>query len=234
MDKHTLNAKVREISGRKVKKLRREGIVPANIYGTGFKSLSVQVDKKEFLKLFEEAGETSVVDLKTEKETYPVLIHNLQTDPVSSEPVHIEFLKIDLKKKVTANIPLEIVGESPAVKQGLGTLVSYVDEVEVEALPGDLVEKIDVDVSGLLEAEQSLAIKDLKYDKDKLAISNDPEAIVVKIEVQKEEPVEVAPVEPVEGEAVEGEGAPVEGEKSEGGSETTNKEETSKEEKPQG
>lgn len=218
MNKQTLNAKEREVTGRKVKRLRREGIVPANIYGTGFKSLSIQVNRKEFQKLFEEVGETAVIDLKTEKETYPVLIHNLQRDPISFDPVHIEFLKVDLKKKVTANIPLEIVGESPAVKQGLGTLVSYVDEVEVEALPGDLVEKIEVDVSGLLEAEQGLAIKDLKYDKDKLDITNDPETIVVKIELQKEEVVEVAPAAPVEGEAAPAEGEkPAEGETPEGG-----------------
>ena len=95
------------------------------------------------------------------------------------------------------------MGESPAEKQGLGTLVLYVDEVEVEALPGDLVDKIEVNAERLVEADQSISIKDLRYDKNKLEIKNDPETIVAKIEVQKEEPVEeIKPEEAEEGEGV--------------------------------
>ena len=221
MKKIELKAEKRSIVGRKVKKLRREGKVPANLYGSGFKSISLLVDAKEFSLAYKDAGETSVVELLVEKNTYPVLIHHTQLHPVDDKPLHIDFLKIDLKKKVTANIPLEIVGESPAEKQGLGTLVSYIDEVEVEALPGDLLDKIEVNVESLIEADQSLAIKDLVYDKSKLTVANDPETIVVKIELQKEEVVEVAPVAPAEGET-----APAEGEdgKPAGGQEESSEE----------
>ncbi len=227
MNKLTLQAEKREVTGRKVKRLRREGKLPGNVYGSDIKSEAVTVDVKEFSHIYEKSGETSVVELNLGKQILPVLIHNIQIDPVDSKPLHADFLKIDLKKKVTANIPLELVGESPAEKQGLGTVVSYIDEVEVEALPGDLVDKIEVNVESLMEAEQSLAIKDLKYDKSKLTITNDPETIVVKIEVQKEEPVEVTPPPVAEGE-VAPEGA--EGEKPAEGEEIIS-EETPKEEK---
>ncbi|KKR11283.1 MAG: 50S ribosomal protein L25 [Candidatus Woesebacteria bacterium GW2011_GWA1_39_21] len=191
MNKLSLKADKRTLTGRKVKKLRREGNIPANVYGFKVKSQAVTVGAKEFSEVYKSAGETSVIELAIGKETTPVLIHNIQHDPVDASYLHIDFLKIDLNKKVTTKIPLTIVGESPAVKQGLGTLVSYLDEVEVEALPGDLVDHIDVNVGSLAEANLGLAINDLKYDKAKLTITNDPETTVVKIEVQKEEPVEV-------------------------------------------
>ncbi len=220
MDKIILKADERKITGRKVKRLRKEGKLPGNVYGSDIKSEAVTLDEKEFLAAFKKAGETSVVELIVGKQTYPVLIHNIQVDPVNASTLHADFLKIDLKKKVTANIPLELVGESPAEKQGFGTVVSYVDEVEVEALPGDLVDKIEVNVETLTEAEQSISIKDLHYDKNKLTITNDPETIVVKVEVQKEEPVEV-PAAPVEGEEAAAEGAETPTEGGEGPAEET-------------
>jgi len=220
MDKIILKADERKITGRKVKRLRKEGKLPGNVYGSDIKSEAVTLDEKEFLAAFKKAGETSVVELIVGKQTYPVLIHNIQVDPVNASTLHADFLKIDLKKKVTANIPLELVGESPAEKQGVGTVVSYVDEVEVEALPGDLVDKIEVNVETLTEAEQSISIKDLHYDKNKLTITNDPETIVVKVEVQKEEPVEV-PAAPVEGEEAAAEGAETPTEGGEGPAEET-------------
>lgn len=224
MNKIVLKAEKRTLSGRKVKRLRREGKIPANVYGSDINSVSVTIDAKEFSGVYSKTGETSVVELTVGKDIYPVLIHNVQVDPVDAKLLHVDFLKIDLKKKVTANVPLEIVGEAPAEKQGLGTLVSYVDEVEVEALPGDLVDKIEVNVASLVEADQSLAIKDLHYDKDKLTITNDPETIVVKVELQKEEVVEVKPVE-AEAVPVEGEGEkPAEGAVEEGKAESPKEE----------
>ena len=212
MEKIELKAQKRKELGRKVNKLRRVGIIPANIYGSGFKSESVQVNFKEFAAIYKRAGETSVVELAIdgEKKELPVLIHNVQMDPVGDLPIHVDFLKIDLTKKVTADVPLELIGESPAEKQGIGTLVQYLDEIEVEALPGDLPEKIAVDVSDLTDVDQSIMVKDLSYDKAKVDIKENPEEVVAKIEVQKVEVVEAPPAAP-EGEVpVEGE-IPTEG-----------------------
>lgn len=214
MPKTTLKAEKRKTEGRKVKTLRKEGILPGNVYGKKVKSLSVQVNLKEFEKMYKEIGETGLLMLNIGDEERPVLIHNLQLDPVSDAPIHVDFLQVDLKEKVEADIPVELSGESPAEKQVVGTVVQYINEVKVEALPTDLPERFEVDITSLSEVDQSILVKDIKYDKTKIEIKGDLEAIVAKVEPPQKEEVVEAPVAP-EGEVVEGE-APVEGEKPSG------------------
>ena len=198
MDKLTLNAEKRKLTGRKVKHLRKEGKLPANIYGKKTKSTSIQINEKEFEEVFKKAGETSLVEISLEKGKKPVLIHNVQTSPLTDKTIHVDFLQVDLKEKVTAQVPVELVGESPAEKQGLGTVVQYIDEIEVEALPTDLPEKFDVDVTGLKQADDAVFIKELNIkDKRKVDIKEDAEGIIVKVEEVKEEVEEVAPAEEV-------------------------------------
>jgi len=196
--KNTLSLKVekRDVLGKKVKKLRREGLIPANIYGRKVKSEAVSVQKSDFEKVFKEAGETQIVSLELGKEKRPVLIHNIQKDPVTEDIIHIDFLQVDLKEKVTASIPVVGIGESPVEKQGLGTVVFYIDEIEVEALPTDLPEKMEVDLSSLQEVDQAILVKDLAFDTSKVEVKASPDEVVVKVEPVKEETVEeAAPVE---------------------------------------
>lgn len=210
MPKTVLSAELRKLEGRKVKKLRKEGILPGNISGKKVKSQSVQVNLKDFEKVYKEIGETGLLTLSVGKDEKPVLIHNLQLNPISDDPIHVDFLQVDLKEKVEADIPVEMTGESPAEKQSIGTVVQYVNEIKVEALPGDLPEKFLVDVSALSEVDQAILIKDLKYDKAKVEIKTDIEEIVAKVEPPQKEEV-VAPPAPAEGEVpAEGE-APAEG-----------------------
>ena len=220
MNKTTLEAKVRKITGRKVKTLRKEGLIPANIYGKKVKSQAIQVMALDFKKAYEEAGETGLISLKVQgekgkAEDRAVLVSNVQIDPLSDAAVHVDFRQVDLKEKVTASVPVELVGESPAEKGSLGTVVQYIDEIEVEALPTDLPEKLEVDASGLTEVDQAVFVSDLKYDKAKVEIKNDAGEIIVKVEPPQKEEVVAAPVTeevPAEGEAPkEGEEAPVEG-----------------------
>lgn len=193
----TLKSIKRDIFGRKVKQLRKKGLIPANIFGNNIESESISVDSKEFSTVFKKAGETQIIDLNGK----PVLVSNIQVHPVDGEYLHIDFRQVDLKQKIEAKVPVEIEGESPAEKQNLGTVVQQLDEIEVEALPADLPEKIIVDISGLVEVDQAIHVKDLKVSKN-VVIKTDMESIVVKIEPPiKEEVVEVAPVA-VEGEAV--------------------------------
>lgn len=209
MQKKEIKIEKRDVVGRKVKGLRKQGILPANIYGKNLKSKAIQLPDKDFEELFNETGETTVISLKLKDEDIPVLIHNIQKDPVSDEVIHVDFLKVDLKQKVTADVSVEIVGEAPAQKQGLGTVVQHINELEVEALPTDLPEKFEVNIGNMAEVDQAIFVKDLVYDKSKIEIKSDPEQIIVKIEpLQKEE--EVKPVEVAAEEAV-----PEEGEKSE-------------------
>jgi len=188
-----LVAEKRAVFGRKVKKLRAGGMLPANIYGKKVKSEAVQISLSEFQKVFKEAGETGLVELEIGKEKRPVLIHNVQVNPVSDAPIHTDFLQVDLKEKVKAAVPVELSGESPAEKQGLGTLVQYIDEIEVEAYPADLPDKFEIDVTSLIEVDNAVLIKDIKVDSEKVLIKNDTEQIVAKVEpLRKEE--EVVPV----------------------------------------
>ncbi len=203
-----LKAETRKVVGRKVKKLRKEGFIPANIYGKKVKSQAILVEAKEFDKVFKSVGETSLLELQLGKEKRAVLIRKVQKNPIGENTLHIDFQQVDLKEKITAEIPVEITGESPAEKQGLGTMVQQVDEIEAQALPSDLPDKFEIDVSGLTEVDQAIYIKDIKIDKSKVTITDDPEKIVVKVEppTVEEEPEVVAP--PAEGE-VPAEGAQV-------------------------
>jgi large subunit ribosomal protein L25 len=200
MAKTILKAEKRKIEGRKVKNLRKEGILPGNVYGKKIKSQAVQVSLKDFEKIYKELGETGLLMLSIGEEEKPVLIHNLQLNPVSDTPIHVDFLQVDLKEKVEADIPVELTGESPAEKQAIGTVVQYVNEIKVEALPTDLPEKFEVDVSSLSEVDQALTVKDLSYDKSKVEIKAMPDEIVVKVEPPQKEEVVEAPPTPVEGE----------------------------------
>lgn len=213
MTKISLKAEKRTITGRKVKNLRKQGIIPANIYGKDVKSVSVQVKGKEFGEAFKKAGETGIIDLTLGKDVRPVLVGNVSLQPATGEVLHVDFRQVNLKEKVTAAIPVELIGESPAEKGGLGTAVLLVQELEVEALPTDLPEKFEVDATKLAEVDQAVKVADLKYDKSKVEVKAEPDEIVAKVEPpQKEEEIPAPTPQAVEGEA------PAEGEKpAEGG-----------------
>lgn len=182
MNKLILKSEKRDVFGRKVKLLRRKGLIPANIFGKGIKSEAISVDSKEFKDIYAKAGETQIISL----DNRPVLVSNMSIHPLSQEILHVDFRQVDLKEKITANVPVEIVGESDAEKQGLGTIVQQIDEVEVEALPTDLPEKIEVNIEGLMEVDQAIYIKDLKFGGD-VEVKVDPELIVVKLEAPQVE-----------------------------------------------
>lgn len=218
----TIKAIKRKELGRKVKRLRKEGLLPANIYGKKVKSQAISVKLQDFEKLFSKAGETSVVELVVDGKIRPTLIHDMQKDPLTELPIHVDFLQVDFKEKVTAQIPVELAGESPAEKQGLGTVVQYVDEVEVEALPGNLPESFEINVSILKEVDDQIQVKDIKVDKEKVKIQGDKKQVIAKVEPPREEKEEELAVEEEvseekEAEAAEGEVAEEKGQEVEKG-----------------
>jgi large subunit ribosomal protein L25 len=233
MEQPILKAETRTVTGRKTRHLRKEGILPANIFGKKIKSLAISVKLKDFNTIFKSAGETTLVKVELEdkgkKDDRSVLIANVQKDPVSELPIHVDFHQVDLKEKVTASVPVELTGESPAEKLSVGTVVLYINEIEVEALPTDLPEKFIVDVSELSEVDQAIYVKDLKIDKTKVEIKADIEAILVKVEPPQKEEVVVPP--PTE-ETAEGT-APTEGQAPAEGGEQPAQEAKASEEKPQ-
>lgn len=180
MDKQNLTANKRNVLGRKVKQLRTQGFLPANIYGKKVKSQAVQVNLKDFTSVFAKSGETGLVDLALDGKKLPVLIHNIAYHPVTGSPLHADFYQVDLKEKVTTKVPLEIVGEAPAVKDKTGVLLTIIDELEVEALPQNLPDKISVDVSLLTAVDMGIKVKDLAPNP-LVKILTDIELEIVKI-----------------------------------------------------
>ncbi len=215
MQEIKLKAQKREIVGRKVKKIRKEGLIPANVYGKKTKSLAIALQIEDFEKVYAEAGETGVVKLSVEgeKEERPILIQNLQKDPVTEEALHVDLRQIILTEKITAKVPVEIVGEAPAAQQKIGILIQTVSEIEVEALPMDLPEKFTVDVSKLANVGDEIIVKEITVDRSKVQLNAEDNLVVAKIEpLAAEEVVAPPPAEevPVEGEAVPAEeGKPV-------------------------
>jgi len=203
-----LKVKERKVSGRKVKLLRDEGILPANLYGKGVKSDSLQIAYKEFALVYKEVGETGIVEVLVEgsKKNHPVLIQNVQKNPVNGNFLHADFRQVNMTEKLTATVPLEMLGEAPGVKTG-GVLVQILSEIEVEALPADLPDQITFDVSTLAQIGQSLTIENLIFDKSKVTLKiEDPKALIAKVEEpQKEEAPEPSPAEAEAAEGAEAE-----------------------------
>lgn len=217
-----LNVASREILGKKVKTLRRDGVTPANIYGGGMESLAIQVPSEEVLRVLEEAGHNELVYVSLDGEVRPTFIHEVQRNPVTDLVLHVDFMQIDLTKKVKIDVPIHIKGLAPAVDTYQGILVQPLDHLTVEALPTEVPSEIEADVSVLEEIDAALHVSDLTVPEG-VEIMTDSDQMVVKVappsvEVVDEPTVDEELVEGEEGEAEEGaeEGeAPGEGEKSE-------------------
>lgn len=187
MTHRSLTVTPRTLSGRKVKKLRREGQVPASIFGKKIPTSNIQVDSKEFLKVYKEVGESSLIYLGDR----PVLVSDVTYHPVTGLVLHVSFRQVDLKAKVTAPVAIKLLGDAPAEQEKLGIMVQQLDEVEIEALPTDMPEDIKVDVSVLNEVGSQIMVGELKLDSSKLTIKTEPTVIIVKIEALAKE--EAAP-----------------------------------------
>ncbi len=186
-----LNADIRE-SSLKPNALRASGLIPAEIYGKGFNNLHITVPVKEFNKVFEKAGENTVVDLLVGKNTYSVLIQDYQKHPISGQFLAVDFLQIRLDEKITAPIPLVFIGESSAVKEMGGILVKSMDKIEVEALPSDLPHEIEINISAIKEIDGSIYVRDIPKSGN-YEIITDSDTVIATVVIPEEEIV-VAPV----------------------------------------
>ena len=149
-------------SGLKLDALRKSGKIPAVFYGAGEKTTSVTLSNVEFKKIWRDAGESSAIKISTGSGDVSALIHEVQVDPVTSEPIHVDFLAIDMKKKIRVKVPLVFEGVSNAVKSGIGNLVKVLHEIEIEALPIDLPHNLVVDISKLETLENNIIVSDIK------------------------------------------------------------------------
>ncbi len=194
-----LHVSPRVLSGKKTKQLRQSGIVPGNVYGQGEESEQVELNLAVFNKLVAEHGDTTLIYLQVgEDKQIPALIDEVQYDSVRGQALHVSFKRVNLKVKVTAEIAIETVGEFEVAD---ANAILTRNMLEIEALPADLPDVFEIDISGLTEVGQTLGIADLKFDRDKITVllsEEEMEAPIVLVQEVKEE-VEEAPVEAVEG-----------------------------------
>lgn len=230
MEEIILKGQKRKETGRENKKFRKEGKIPAVIYGHGFKNINLTVDRKPFEAVYKKAGAASLIDLVVDQDK-PVkcLIQAIQIDPATDKFIHIDFYAVKMTEKINAEVGLNFVGEAPAVKELGGVLVKALDHLEVECLPGDLVHEIAVDLSSLKSFEDVIVIKDLNIP-EKIKVLKNEDEVVVKVQPPRSEEELKALEEEVEEKVEEVAGVKEEEKKEEGeeGKEEEKKEEGSK------
>lgn len=211
MEKIILKAQKRELTGRQVAALRRQGLVPVVLYGKGKENRNLTVDKKEFDHVYKVSGGSSLIFLEIEGDKGKnVIVKDVAKDPVKGSALHVDFYQVSMSEKITAGVPLKFTGDSKAVIDLGGSLITNKDEIEVECLPGDLPHEIEVDISVLEDFEVVLHVKDISIPEG-VEIKDDPEETLVMVEPPRSEEEMAELEEPVEeGEMPEAEKGQVE------------------------
>ena len=177
----TFSATSRVATGHKVKQLRREGLLPAVIYGNIKESRSLSLDAHSFTKLYMEAGSSTLINLSIDAEKpLKVLVHDVAIHPTRNELTHVDFYAVNLKEKLTTEVPLNFIGTAPAVDVDGGIFVVVKDELEIECLPDILPQSIDVDISGLVTFDDSIRVKDIVLPTGVTATA-EPDEVVAAI-----------------------------------------------------
>lgn len=186
MQHATLNAESRSIAGRKTDALRSLGKVPAVVYGFGIEPTSITVDRNEFVRVFSSAGNSTVVDLTIDGTKHPVLIGDIQRDPITNFVTHADFRRVDATRKIEAKIRLELVGESAAVKVLGGTLLQSLEDLEVKSLPDALVSHIEVDISKLATFDDVVRVSDIVVPEG-IEVMTDMEMPIASVQAPRSE-----------------------------------------------
>jgi len=209
---YKLTATPRDARGKKLRRLRAEGRLPAIVYGHRQPAEPLLLDGHEFRKVFARAGRSHLLDLAIDGgRAEKVIIKEVQTHPRRQGAVHVDFYRIDLKEKLQVEVPIDFTGEAPAVKNGDGDLLTSLHHLRVECLPGDIPDSIPVDLSGLDEIDAGVRVGDVVVPEG-VTVLHDPEDLIVKVHAHRvvvEE--EAAPEEGAEAVA-EGEEPAAEGE----------------------
>ncbi|MFN8378775.1 MAG: 50S ribosomal protein L25 [Anaerolineae bacterium] len=190
---YTLEAQARTVTGKKVGALRRAGLVPAVVYGSKTEAFNVQIPYRELQTTLLKAGGTHLINIAVDGKVTPVLAREVQRSVMRGEIMHVDFLAVDMSQTIRAEVPVHFVGEPAAVKTGIGVLVTLVQTLEIEALPSDLIDRVNVDVTDLKNFNDAIYVRDLKLGS-KVTVIAEPDEMLARISAQEEQP-----------EAVEGE-----------------------------
>lgn len=188
----TLTAERRAVLGRHVKQLRRQGWVPGVMYGHGFEAIPLQFEDRSLSKLLSHVSGSQLVSIQVadQKEPEMALVRDVQRDVIKGTILHVDFYRVEMTERLTAEIPLAIVGESPVIARHEGILIQGISAIEVECLPGDLVDEIAVDLSDLEEIGQGMYVRDLAIPSGIDVLTDADEMIVRVVALAEEEVIE--------------------------------------------
>ena len=201
---YTLDAESRSLVGKKVRQLRVNGLVPAVIYGARVEPIILQIPYRPLELALRDAGGTHLININYGGSSQSVIAREVQRDVLRGTIIHVDFLAVDASTRITADIAIHLVGESPAVQTRVGTLFHQTQTLSIEAVPADLIDAIEVDISGLKEVGDAIHVSDLNISPN-ITVLSDPDELVVRInairEVMDEEETtgeegEAAPSEP--------------------------------------
>lgn len=233
MEKLILKANKRTVFGKKNKNLRQEGLIPAVLYGKKTDTYPLEVKAQDFHNVYKKSGDTNIIDLIFEdqgkEQVKNVLVQDVSNHFLNGLPMHIDFYEVEMDKIIKAHIPINFVGESPAVAKG-GILIKSMNEIEVEALPKDLPHEILVDISILIDFDQTVYVHDIKFPSEVKVLIDDKTPIASISEPISEEELEKELGEAKSVEEVEVAGESKEGEVEEEAGEDSKEK---KEEKPE-
>jgi len=198
MDKIELKVTNREILGKKVKHLRRQGITPVHLFGHGIESLALQCDTNELERVLSQAGQTRLITLKLAKEKKPrtAVVREFDRDWRRGQLVHVDFYQVRMEEKIRLEVPVVLIGEAPALKAKTNMLEHELGTLTVECLPAKIPDSLEVDISSLTEPDQSIRVKDVTLGEG-ITVLNNPDLVVVKISLRPVEKVEEKVVEEV-------------------------------------
>lgn len=176
---------IRETLGKKVRFLRRQGITPVHLFGHNVESVALQCDTAQLKRVLAQTGRTRLISLKVDEAKKPrnVVIREVQREPRTSELLHVDFYQVSMAEKIRVEVPIVSIGEAPALKLKENFLIQELNSLSVECLPGEIPNRVDIDLASLTEVGQAIHVKDIMLDKEG-TILNNPEQLVVKISVR--------------------------------------------------
>jgi large subunit ribosomal protein L25 len=184
-----LSANLRSVIGKQVRALRRQGRLPAALYGAGTEPLSIELEVRAASKILDRASGSTLLQLHLEGQEHMVLVREVQRDVIRRNLLHVDFLKVAMDVRITAEVPIELVGRAPAVEELGGVLVTGINSVEVEALPSDLRDRVTVDLETLVKIDDSITAGDL-FLGEGVELLTDPAELVARVIYQVEEVLE--------------------------------------------
>ena len=191
MDQLELHVTKREILGKKVRFLRRQGITPVHLFGHGVESLALQCETSNIEQLLTRAGKATLINLKLDKEKKPrsVVVREVSREPLKGKLLHVDLYQVKMAEKVKMEIPVVLIGESPILKLKGNVLMQELHALTVECLPSKIPATVEVDISSVTKSEQTIRVKDIDMGEE-VVILNDPELVVVNIIAQRAEKLE--------------------------------------------